>query len=298
MAERRREVISRCPMCSSERFTTAFEDPPYSVRRCAVCGLGWASPRLSADDLAAMYVDDSYWRSSSPKTHGYHDYRAAASLYTKTFDKRLGFVLRDGPSGGAALDIGCAAGFCMQAMRERGFDAHGVEVSATIASHAIERLGFDTVHIGTLESAPFAERSFDLITAWDVIEHVVDPRALLSRARELLTPSGLLVVETQNIDSAFARALGSRWHHFKHAEHIYHFTPQTLRTLLASAGFTLQTLTPRYAGKYISLDFLAERAARIHPSLSRLLRPLAKLDSVNFYCNVFDEMIAIARPAR
>ncbi len=282
-------------MCGCERFKTAFEEPPYSVRRCARCGFGWATPRLSDAGLAAMYSEDSYWRSRSPKTLGYGDYRAEEPLYLRTFRRRLEFALRNGPRSGAALDVGCAAGFCMEAMRQLGFEAHGVEVSATIASHAVEHFGFDSIHIGTLQGSPFPDRSFDLITMWDVIEHVIDPRGLLAKARALLKPDGLLVLETQNIDSLFARALGRRWHHYKHAEHIYHFTPATLRTLLDSSGFAVEVLTPRFGGKFISLDFVAERAARIHPLLSAALRPAAKLQPVSFYCNVMDEMVATAR---
>jgi SAM-dependent methyltransferase len=295
-ADSRLETVSRCLICGCERFTTAFEEPPYSVRRCERCGFGWTTPRLSDAGLVAMYSDDSFWRSDSPKTLGYRDYRADEPLYLSTFRRRLEFALRNGPRTGVALDVGCAAGFCMEAMRELGFEVHGVEVSATIASHAVEHLGFDSIHIGTLEDSPFPDRSFDLITMWDVIEHVVDPRALLAKARDLLRPDGLLVLETQNIDSTFARALGRRWHHYKHAEHLYHFTPATLRSLLYSSGFALEGLTPRFGGKYISLEFVAERAARIHPLLSAALRPAAKLHAVSFYCNVMDEMVATARP--
>ena len=287
-------AAERCPVCGSERFRTAFEEPPYRVLRCLECGTGVVSPR--AADLGSIYADPSYWRSTSPRTLGYGDYRAAEPLYVKTFARRLSFALRDGPSRGKALDVGCAAGFCMQALRELGFEAHGVEVSETIARHAIERLGFDAVHIGTLEDAPFEDRTFDLITMWDVIEHVADPRALLRRARELLGSGGLLVLETQNIDSAFARALGRRWHHYKHAEHIYHFTPGSLRALLDAAGFEVGTMTPRYGGKYVSLDFIAERAGRIHPLLSRALAPLHRLDSISVYVNVMDEIVATATP--
>ena len=273
----------------------AFEEPPYRLLRCVDCGTGVVSPRLSQPE--SIYVDGSYWRSESPRTLGYHDYRSAEPLYVKTFRRRLGFALRDRPRRGRALDVGCAAGFCMAAMRELGFEAHGVEVSETIARHAVQRLGFDTVHVGTLDGAPYADGAFELITLWDVIEHVPEPRALLSRARELLAPDGLFVVETQNIDSAFARMLGPRWHHYKHAEHIYHFTPASLRRLLEVSGFTVERMTPRHAGKYVSLDFIAERAGRLHPSLSVALRPLARLQSVSLYVNVMDEVIATARPA-
>ncbi len=291
------QVVPRCPLCGSERFTTAFREPPYSVRRCDQCGLGWVSPRRGPQDLVALYADDAYWRSDSPKTMGYQDYRSDEELYLKTFRRRLGFALQDGPTSGAALDVGCAAGFCMAVLRERGFQVHGVEVSETIARHAIDHFGFDTVHLGTLESAPFTEDSFDLITMWDVVEHVVDPRALLERARWLLKPGGLLVIETQDIDSPFARRLGPRWHHYKHAEHILHFTPGSLRTLLGQAGWRVQKLTHRYGGKYVSLGFIAERAGRLHPGLSAALAPLGRVQSARVYLNFMDEMVVLARPA-
>ena len=285
----------RCPVCGSEHFRLQFEEAPYRVLRCTTCGTGVVSPRRA--DLESIY-DGSYWLSGSPKTRGYQDYRAAEPLYLRTFRRRLRFALADGPRGGSALDVGCAAGFCLLALRELGFDAHGVEVSEAIASYAREQLGFDTLHIGTLDDAPYDDATFDLITMWDVIEHVADPGALLRTARSLLKPEGLLVVETQNIDSLFARALGPRWHHYKHEEHIYHFTPESLRRLLGDAGFKVQTLTPRFAGKYVSLDFIAERSARVHPVMSKLLRPLTKLDSAGVYVNVMDELIALARAAR
>jgi SAM-dependent methyltransferase len=288
--------VSRCPLCGSETSSVAFTEPPYSVRRCGSCGLGWVTPRLPENALVSMYGDDGYWRSESPKTHGYHDYRADERLYLETFRRRLRFVLRDGPRGGRALDVGCAAGFCMDVLCERGFEVHGVEVSATIGSHAQNHFGFDTVHIGTLESSPHPDGFFDLITMWDVIEHVVDPRALLVKARQLLKPGGVLVLETQNIDSAFARALGPRWHHYKHAEHIYHFNPASLTKLLGSAGFSLDKLTPRYGGKYVSFGFIAERAARLHPAMTTMLAPLTRFESASVYLNFMDEMIAIARP--
>jgi 2-polyprenyl-3-methyl-5-hydroxy-6-metoxy-1,4-benzoquinol methylase len=288
--------VPDCPMCGSERFTVAFEESPYSVRRCADCGLGWVTPRLSEAGLRAMYASDTYWRSASPKTRGYHDYRAAEPLYLKTFRRRLEFVLRDRPRRGRALDVGCAAGFCMQVLSAAGFEAHGVEISAVIARHAQERLGLHSVHVGTLDGCPHPPNSFDLITMWDVVEHVVDPVALLAKARELLRPDGVLVLETQNIDSAFARLLGRRWHHYKHGEHIYHFNPQTVRTLLRSAGFHVEKLTPRFGGKYVSFDFIAERATRLHPAVSAALRPITMFKSGAVYLNFMDEMVVIARP--
>jgi hypothetical protein len=127
--------------------------------------------------------------------------------------------------------------------------------------------------------------------------HVVDPASLLRAARRLLRPGGLLVLETQDIDSLFARVLGRRWHHYKHAEHIYHFTPATVHALLAGAGLGIERLIHRHGGKYVSFAFIAERAARLHPALSAALQPLTRFGVARVYLNFFDEMVVLARPS-
>jgi 2-polyprenyl-3-methyl-5-hydroxy-6-metoxy-1,4-benzoquinol methylase len=288
-------TIDVCPLCGSADVTAAFSEPPYTVMRCGSCGLGFVTPRLDPDGLIDIYATDRYWRSPSPKTQGYHDYRSDQPLYLKTFRKRLGYALRRGPASGRVLDVGCAAGFCMAALRERGFDVYGVEVSEAIGSHARDALGFgDHVFIGTLQDSPFEDESFDAVFMWDVVEHVPDPRSLLAKAFSLVKPGGLVVLETQDIDSRFAKTLGPKWHHYKHAEHIYHFTPSVVREMLTTAGFVPDRLTHRYGGKYVSLQFIAERAGRIHPLISKALAPMARLNAA-LYLNFMDEMIATAR---
>jgi SAM-dependent methyltransferase len=286
--------VGTCALCGSSNFAVAFEEAPYSVRRCAVCTLVWVSPRRTAQGLRDLYGED-YWRSDSPKTVGYGDYRQDEDLYLRTFRRRMKFVLRHGPRGGKALDVGAAAGYFMKVLDENGFEPAGVELSAEIASHIREHFGFD-VHVGTLETAPFSPASFDLITMWDVVEHLPDPVAVLTAARTLLKPSGALVIETQNVDSAFARLLGRRWHHYKHAEHLYHFNRRTIADLLRETGFRIEVLTPRFGGKYVSFDFVAERAGRIHPSVSNVLQRFAEGRSEGAYINVLDEMVLLARP--
>lgn len=287
--------VGACRLCGSTDWAARFREGVHEVRRCADCGLVWVSPRRDEAGLQALYGEEQYWRSDSPKECGYADYRADAERYLETFRLRLDRALRGGPHSGRALDVGCAAGYCLRVLADRGFAVDGVELSPVIAREARARLGEDAVHVGTVETSPHAPGSFDLITLWDVVEHVVDPHALLRRARELLAPGGLLVLETQDVDSPFARLLGRRWHHFKHAEHLYHFSPVTIRRLLADCGFRVEELTHRHAGKHVSGEFVAERSGRVHPALPRLLGPLGRLGSV--YVNVFDEMLVLARTA-
>ena len=101
-------------------------------------------------------------------------------------------------------------GASRQCSRARSILACALPPSPAIARHAIDHFGFENVHIGTLDTAELEKGSFDLITMWDVVEHVPEPRDLLEQARELLKPGGLLVIETQNVNSRFARLLAIR----------------------------------------------------------------------------------------
>lgn len=290
--------IDRCQLCGSGDRSVRLQDGPFRVVECAGCGLVYVTPRLQGEALRAVY-DGGYWKSSNPKQRGYADYASESALYLKTFGKRMALVRRHLPAKARILDVGCAAGYFLRVAQRDGHDVHGVEISAAIAGEAQKALGDDRVHIGTLEDAIAAKghapASFDLVSLWDVIEHVPDPQALLHTIRGLIKPGGRLLLETQNVASRWARLLGPRWHHFKHDEHLYHFTPATVRRLLADCGFETLALGSACAGKYVSFGFLAERAARLGRVAGLLASPLALLRGLSLYVNPHDEMIVVAR---
>ena len=291
--------VTHCQLCGSARQTPMFVDGPYRVVACADCSLVYVSPRLQGQALLDVYGAD-YWKSDNPKLRGYADYAREAALYLKTYEKRMTLVRRWLPANARILDVGCAAGYFLRVAQRHGHDVYGVEMSAAIAHEAEKALGSDRIHVGTLDDAIAAKNwrngSFDLVTMWDVVEHIPEPQPVLRRIRELLKPDGKLLLETQNVTSRWARLLGKRWHHYKHDEHLYHFNPGTLRRLLADCGFEPVALGAGYAGKYVSFGFLAERAGRVGPIAALLAKPLALLRGCNFYVNPRDEMIVVARP--
>ncbi|MEO0479325.1 MAG: class I SAM-dependent methyltransferase [Planctomycetota bacterium] len=295
--------IESCQLCGQTEFTEMFRDEPYSVRICKDCGFVYVTPRLDDEALKEVY-GATYWESDKPREQGYANYAADADLYLKTFRRRARLVERFLPGYGnrsaRILDVGCAAGFFLQVMHERGHDVRGCELSAAIARHAVEVLGEERVHVGFLHEVAGTERfpkgHFDLVTMWDVLEHVPDPQALLHEVKEMLAPGGHLLLETQNVQSRFAKFVGKKWHHFKHEEHIYHFDPKTIRKILDDCGYEVVHQGPRFGGKFVSLGFIAERAGRLHPALSTLLKPLELVRRANVYLNFRDEMIVVARP--
>lgn len=293
-----------CGMCGSNERELRFSDGPFNIVTCQQCDLVYVTPRLTDASLIDHVYNESYWNSAAAQTHGYSDYRADAPLYKRTYQNRLAILERHFPGLTNAqgeplrvLDIGCAAGYFLSVCQERGLQITGLEPSDAIRKVAEEELGQDNVHGHLLAIDDELEpSSFDLITFWDVIEHIPDPRKALIRARELLAPGGRLIVETQNVNSRAAKLLGKKWQHYKHAEHIYHFAPATLTRLFLEAGFEIIENTPRLGGKYVTFAFVAERAGRIHPLLSLLLAPLRLLGSASLYINLFDEMIAVGKP--
>jgi SAM-dependent methyltransferase len=262
--------------------------------RCADCGLVYTTPRPDPAALRDLY-GESYWRSPSAGERGYTDYLRDEPYYLRTYRRRLRLVRRHAPVPGRALDVGCAAGYFLRVLGEAGWDVSGVEVSPFVARFAQERYGISSIRVGTIEEAGFPPASFDLVTFWDVIEHLPDPRSALRAARALLKASGVLLLETQNVRSLAARALGRRWQHFKQPEHLYHFDRRTLARLLGEAGLEVVENRPFFGGKYVPLAFAVERSGRVSPLLPRLLRFFAR-SRFALYVNLFDEMVVAARP--
>ena len=293
------EEISTCQVCGSSERTLKFEDAPYKVFTCSSCSFVYVSPRLTGQALLDVY-NETYWKSDNPKERGYADYAKESALYLKTYRKRMKLVSKWLPKAGRILDVGCAAGYFLQVAQQHGHDVHGVELSEAIAKQAIDSLGPERVFNGFLDDAATArnwqDQSFDLVTIWDVIEHVPEPQSLLASIKKLIKPGGKLLLETQNVDSKLANRLGKRWHHYKHDEHLYHFNPSTISKLLSDCGYNVLTCGSAYAGKYVSFGFLAERAGRLGTIPGLMAKPLGLLKACNLYVNPHDEIIVIAEP--
>lgn len=159
---------------------------------------------------------------------------------------------------GKLLDVGAATGFFLDLARTRGWQTHGVEPSR-YASEVASRKGL-TVHRGVVEELDLPDESFDVITMWDVIEHVNDPDASLAAACRLLRPEGSLALNTPDAGSLLARLLGLRWHLVVPPEHLVLFSAKSLRKLLEDHGFTVIAL--HRIGKRFSIQYVLQTLAR------------------------------------
>jgi len=217
--------------------------PPFGVVRCPTCELVFISPRLRSDALQRLYDDSGYFegRVYGEDVSGTgNDRFSPAMLLQRTWTAgRLRMLdrLRGRPAGGRMLEIGAGYGLFLDAARSRGWTTSGVELSRTAAGHATGALGLD-VFCGQLADAPL-QHGFDVVCAWDTVEHVPDPLAFWRSVRSLVADDGVVLFSTPYVSSVPARLLGTRWWTLKPAEHIWHFTPRTHALVAARAGLAL-----------------------------------------------------------
>jgi 2-polyprenyl-3-methyl-5-hydroxy-6-metoxy-1,4-benzoquinol methylase len=158
--------------------------------------------------------------------------------YQKRLTEISGFL---GRKTGKLLDVGCSIGFFLLTARNLGWQVKGVELNAETGEYARNQFHLD-VATGKLEEVNYGTEEFDVITAWDVIEHVPDPVSLLKSARKLLRPDGVLALQIPNMDSVMARYTGPRWYWWSVPDHLSHFTPKSIKKILDISGFELSYL--------------------------------------------------------
>jgi SAM-dependent methyltransferase len=246
---------------------------PFGVVRCPRCALVFISPRLRPEALQRLYDDVGYFEGgvygsavSTDETAGPGSggrFSPAMALQRTWTTGRLRLIDRargGAPAGGRLLEIGSGYGLFLAAARSAGWTTSGVELSRTGAKHAQGALGLD-VFCGQLADAPLTP-GFDVVCAWDTLEHVPDPLAFWRTVRSLVADDGVVLFSTPYVSSLPARLLGTRWWTLKPTEHIWHFTPRTHALLAARAGLALtevirSPLAPSNAGRLDSLVGIA-----------------------------------------
>ncbi|MGH2592809.1 MAG: class I SAM-dependent methyltransferase [Anaerolineae bacterium] len=216
----------------------------HAIVQCTNCGLVYTNPRLEGSQIL-----DSYVAVEDPL---YLQEREGRVL---TFERHLRPLEKLKPPPGRLLDVGAYTGVFVEIAGRHGWEAWGIEPSHWAVGEARQR-GLPHMVEGTLDSVDLPATSFDVVTMWDVIEHVTDPFLEIQHAQRLLKPGGVLVVHTMDIDSPFARMMGARWPWLMEM-HIYFFSRRTLKAMLAKAGFTVIRAAPQ--GRYLRLGYFATR---------------------------------------
>ncbi len=281
--------IPVCSLCGSEESSVVrrklFDIPGESgpeffehvVHQCHSCGFHYVHPLPSADELqriiernTGIYIQESV------------DARRASS-------KRIIDLLgRFRSEPGSLLDIGCATGLLMETAREAGWRVSGIDAFEEAVLQAREEKGLEVYHAslglnGKIQwPHGIAGRTFDAVSMMWVINLISPPGLLLQRVRDILNPSGLLIIGTTNIRSLPSRLWGNRWRGLVGLCQ-FHYSDQSIRTALTQNGFECLSIN-RTPIRYNSLGYILKKISgydllhlKKNPPLSWLI-PIPTID--------------------
>ena len=222
-----------CPACGARWSGERARVGPADVLACAACGL-WFSRRTdaSAVDYSVLYASPEYRAAQVEPLERTRDWRVFARYptYRPFFDQ----VQRHG--GGRLLDVGCGVGIFCRAAHAAGWEVRGIDV-ATAAVEQGRRSAPFPLECATAAALGERGESFDVVTAFEVLEHLAQPLELLRDLLALVVPGGSFFCTVPNRDSRVVReATRLDW---LPPVHLLFFTDTALRRLLERAGFTV-----------------------------------------------------------
>ena len=284
------ETMGGCLACGHTRARVRHYVGPYTIRQCTRCLLAWTE---GAKVEPAEFYDRDYFVGTAGQK-GYNDYPSLAAAMGRTNRSRLGRLRRLVPGARTLLDVGSGPGFFVKEASESGLQACGLEVSEYAVRYAAERLGVSVFH-GALDEEHLNRLggSFDLITLWDVIEHLARPDESLGLLADRLTPGGLLSLSTGDIGSLVARLSGRHWHLLNLPEHLWFFTVPALRHLLARSG--LVAVSVRREVCWFTLKYLLERLVYSLGGRHTELPGVSVLGRLSLPCTLLDVVTVLAR---
>lgn len=237
-----------CEICGSESSFFITKNK-HNLYKCVSCKLIFVSPMPTNTE----YIYGKTYFKGHDKKFGYVEYDRDKQAMKSVFLKYLQIIDKYlGGKRGNLLDIGSATGFFMKLAKDFGWSAEGIDISPW-ASLIGKKEGL-RIHRGSLEAGTFSEKHFDVATLFDVFEHFIFPRNMLKNVNLILKKGGLLVINTPDSNSYWARILGRYWQALVPPEHLYLFNQNNIKILLEEYGF--QVLEVRKVGKKFTLEYI------------------------------------------
>ncbi len=237
-----------CPTCGSSAYTTVMSGArdmvwrkpgTFRLQRCEDCGLVATRPRPTPESLGFYYEDTYSGEGAEAQENPMRQFQTESGLGRLISRYRLrvmGKVQRLGADD-RLLDVGCSyGGFLREARAQSGCATAGIDMDAGSIADAVDQ-DVCEYRTGRLVDAGFEPGRFTTITFFESLEHHSEPVAALREAHRLLAPGGLVVIEVPNYAGFWRRVFRTAWLPLLIPQHLFHFTPKTLASMLHEAGF-------------------------------------------------------------
>ena len=266
--------VNPCLLCGRDAPQPVAVQKGYPIVRCDGCGLVYVHPRPPEEDLPGLYGE--YHARDGGNEAGWN--RLMGGIFREAADHLD--AMRNGSGPPRLLDVGCGYGGFVSLMRDRGWDAEGVDPSP-VTVHAASAKGIP-VRLGTLDEFTDSGVAYRAITMFYVLEHLFDPMSALRKVFALLEPSGVLLLRVPDTTpivrllSPFGLGNGL----YDPPFHLFDFPPRVLTRMLAEAGFGKvrtfpgrNTIPPSIVPRMATMMFGALARGLFAGSGGRLLLP-------------------------
>lgn len=265
----------------------------YMIYRCSRCALGQTDLKREYSKFVKEFYSEGYYE-GDPTRSAYVDYELDKPLIIRNMQKFLSFLPQT-KSQGKLLDVGCAFGYFVELAVQYGYDAYGFDPSSFAVKKACALVGKKRIQEGTIQDVEYSKAKFDIITMFDVFEHLKNPLEDMRKLRSLLKPDGIILIATGDTNSFAAKIMKRRWTFFIPPQHIFFFNRKNVTTLLRMAG-----LLPRAwhrVGKWLSLGYILHLGRTTGESFvaNRIYRWCKKTSLVRFplYIPMKDNMVIL-----
>lgn len=242
----------KCVCCSNPKFYKYIDLGKYCVLRCTNCGQGVTYP-FGLQKRLLEHNRERYTLDKRIKLYYTHFW-----AYNKKYIQDYFKISKYKPSG-LLIDVGANIGLFAKTMKDFGYHVECVEINDECRKFC--------ECVFSIKSYKFLEdvkNKYDIITIFDVLEHIPDPTAFIKNVKKLMKPNSILVIQVPNLDSKMARICGKHWYWFDPPEHFHHFCCTTIEIFLHKMGFEILEL--------FTLDYKEEMYQNILQKLGLLNR--------------------------
>ncbi|KKP37578.1 MAG: Methyltransferase type 11 [Candidatus Roizmanbacteria bacterium GW2011_GWA2_32_13] len=275
-----------CYLCGNNKLKIIV-NLDWPIKKCLKCRLVQVNPLPKKVEVDRLYQGD-YWKNFS-------FYGEQLTTHKNYFRKKVE-ELKKYKLTGKLLDVGCALGVLLEITRKQRFDVEGIDIS-DFAVKQCHKLGLK-VSQGIIIDIK-KKNYYDIITAFEVVEHELDPLLTVKTAHNLLKKNGLLVVTVPDSGTLSSRLMGKYWFSYRNKEHLFHFTVNSLKLLLKKGGFKNVKITTDI-GRYYLFTYYLERfnyylpKSKIFKKFVNFLKKIPIINSLVVPFNPWGNIIAYA----
>lgn len=250
------EKLTECPVCSASNLKNfkvikdhSVSKESFNIMLCDNCNFQFTNPRPNEGEIAKYYKSDQYISHSDKANSPINFIYKLARTFALSSKKRLiNSITKD--KKGRLLDYGCGTGYFLQIMENNGWKTYGIEPNSIAREIAQTKSNVQE----NIEQLKIKNKKFDVITLWHVLEHIHNINETIKILKTILKEKGKIVIAVPNIDSYEQNVFEEEWAAYDVPRHLYHFSQDTMNTLMLKHGLKIKKVYPmKLDSYYISL---------------------------------------------